>query len=105
MLAHTVDALHAVVNKVDLPPARQFTLNRTAHHRIAALHNVGLHRQTVGGWGLDDAHVARTRERHMQRTRDGRCRECQHIDPCCKLLDLLLLRDAKPLLLVHDQKA
>ena len=43
MLAHTVDALHAVVDKVDLSPTRQFALDRAAHHRIAALHDVGLH--------------------------------------------------------------
>ena len=73
MLTHTINALHTVVDEVHLSAAREFTLNRTAHHCIAALYDIGLYRQAVSGRRLDDAHVTRARKRHMERARDG-CR-------------------------------
>ena len=105
VLAHPVDALHAVIDKVDLPAARQLTLDCAAHHGIAALHHVGLHREALGGRRLDDTHITRPRERHVQRARNRRRGERQYIDARRELLDLFLLRHAKTLLLVHDEQA
>ena len=105
VLAHPVDALHAVIDKVDLPAARQFTLDRAAHHGITALHDVGLHGETLGGRRLDDAHITCTCERHVQCTRNRRRGERQYIDARRELLDLFLLRHAKTLLLIHDEQA
>ena len=60
MLAHAVNALYTVVDKVDLPSACKLALNRAAHHLIAALHDIGLHGQTIGRRRLNDAHIARS---------------------------------------------
>ena len=61
--------------------------------------------EPVAGRRLDDREVAQARERQVQRARDRGRRHRQHVDRGLPLLQALLLRDAEPLLLVHDQQA
>ena len=98
------DRLDAVVDDVDLPAAFQLVANRAANHFGVELHDVGLDRQAVLRRRLDHRHVADADERHVERPRDGRGRHREDVDPLPELLDLLLVRDAEPLLLVHDEQ-
>ena len=69
------------------------------------LHDEGLHRHTVLRRFLERGHVADAGERHVQRARDGRGREREHVDRAAHLLDVLLVCHAEALLLVHDEQA
>ena len=50
-------------------------------------------------------HVADADQRHVQRARDRRRRQRQHVDLAPQLLQPLLVRDAEALLLVDDEQA
>mmetsp|Transcript_10057 Transcript_10057/g.19268 ORF Transcript_10057/g.19268 Transcript_10057/m.19268 type:complete len:729 (+) Transcript_10057:257-2443(+) len=53
---------------------------------------------------VDGAHVPQAAERHLQRAWDRRGREGQHVHVRAGRLELLLLRDAETLLLVHHHQ-
>ena len=84
---------------------------RSSSRRIASrtrparrLGDARLDRQPVLRRRLDDAHVAHPGERQVERPRDGRGRQRQHVDLGPQLLEALLVGDAEALLLVdHDQ--
>ena len=100
-----VDGLNAVVHVVDLPAARELAPDGVGDDAPVMLEHIGLHRLAVDGRDLDGRHVADARERHVERSGDGRCRERQRVDLAGKLLELFLVRYAEALLLVDDEKA
>ena len=75
-----------------------------ANHLLIELDDVGLDRQAIFRRRLDDRHVADADERHVQRARNRRRAHRQHVHLLPHLLDLLLVRDAEPLLLVDDEQ-
>ena len=54
---------------------------------------------------LDDRDVAQPGQRHVQRARDRRRRQREHVDLEAQRAEQLLLRDAEALLLVEDDEA
>ena len=104
-VADRVDRLDAVVDEVDLAAARQLVADDARDERLVEAHDVGLDGEAVLRRRLDDRHVADADERHVQRPRDRRRGHRQHVHLAAHLLDALLVRDAEPLLLVHDQQA
>ena len=100
-----LDALRAVVQVVDLPAPVQLPADGVIQQPVIVLQHEGLHRVAVTGRLFDGGHVPQTGERHVQRSGDGRCRQGQDIHTHGKLLQPLLVGDAEPLLLVHDQKS
>ena len=62
-------------------------------------------RQPVGGRRRDDRDLAQPAHRHLQRARDRRRGQRQHVDLRAQLLEPLLVGDAEALLLVDDQQA
>ncbi len=101
----TVDVLDAVVQIIDLAAALQLAPDGVSQHVPIVLHDEGLHREAILRGLLDSGHVADAGERHVERARDGRGREGQHVHAAGKLLDMLLVGHAEALLLVHDQQA
>ena len=65
----------------------------------------GADRAAVGGRRGDDRDVAQARHRHVQRARDRRRGQRQHVDLRAQLLEPLLVRHAEALLLVDDEQA
>ncbi len=101
---HLPDALHAVVQEEDLPAARHFSLNGLGDELLAVGGHRRLHGQAVEGGGIDGAHVARAHERYIERARDGRGGEGEHVHHAEHALELLLVAHAEALLLVDDGK-
>jgi hypothetical protein len=57
------------------------------------------------GGVCDDGKLAQAGHRHLQRARDGRCRQRQHVDIGFQRLEPFLVVNAEPLLLVDDDEA
>ena len=99
-----VDRGDPVVDPEHLALAQQLALHGAHREALVVAADVGEHRLAVLGRGVDRAHLADARERHLQRARDRRRRHREHVDAGAELLQPLLVRDAEPLLLVDDQQ-
>ena len=99
------DALHAVVDEVDLAAALEFLLDGRLDQLLVPACDHGLNRHAILGWRFDHAHVAQADQRHVQRARDGRGRHRQHVHLLAHLLQALFVADAEALLFVDDQQA
>ena len=104
-LGGLVDRLHPVVQEEGLAAARQLALDRLGHELVVVLAHVGLHRPAALGRRLDHRDVAQAGQRHLERARDRRGRQRQHVHLQPELAQQLLLLHAEALLLVHDQQA
>ena len=102
---HDLDALNAVVQHIHLSAARKLAQNRVAHQSVRVFHDVGLHRIAFLRRRLQQAHIANADHRHVQRARNRRGRERQHVQRLLHLLDGFLVIHAEALLLVHHQQA
>ena len=65
----------------------------------------GFHRQPILRRGFAGAHIARAGEGEVERARDGRGAEREHIHMRAELLEAFLVRDAEALFLVDDHEA
>ena len=100
-----LDVVDAVVEIIDLPAALQLAAHGVAEDVPVVLHDEGLHGHAVLRRLLDGRHVADAGEGHVERARNGRGREREHVDIAAELLDVLLVADAEALLLVDDEQA
>ena len=100
-----LDVFNAVVQVVHLPAALQFAAHGVAQHIPVVLHDEGLHRDAVLRRLLDRRHIADAGQCHVQRARNGRGREREHVDRAAHLLDVLLVRHAEALLFIDDEQA
>ena len=98
---HLVDRLHAVVHEEDLAAARQFLQDRRADQAGVEARHVGAYRLPVDRRGLDHAQVAQAHHAHVERARDGRGRQGQHVHLVAQAFDLFLVRHPEAVLLVH----
>ena len=99
-----VDRLDAVVEVERLAAARVLALERRLDQLLVVLADVRADRPAALGRRLDHRDVAQAGERHVQRARDRRRREREHVDLEPQLAQQLLLRDAEALLLVDDHE-
>ena len=104
-LCRAFDVVYAVMKVVHLTAALKLAAYRVGDDVPVVLHHEGLHRQSVLRRLLKRGHIAYAGHGHVQRARDRRRGEGQHVHSPCKLLDVLLVRHAEALLLVHDQQA
>ena len=88
-----------------LPAAIMFAQQRFAQYHGIPRGNIGADREAIDRRGLDDAEFAQPRHRHLQRARDRRCGERQHMDVGLELFQPLLVDDAETLFLVDDDEA
>ncbi len=88
-----------------LPAAIALAQQRLADHQGSKRRDEGAHRQAVDRRRGDDRELAHAGQRQLQRARDRRRGQRQHVDLGAQLLEPLLLGDAEMLLLVDDQQA
>ena len=104
LLAGLVDRLDPVVEVERLASARVLALERQLDEVVVVLADRGPDRAAPGRRRLDDRDVAQTRERHVERPRDGRRGQREHVDLESEGAQELLLCDTEPLLLVEDDE-
>ena len=100
-----LDVGHAVVHEEHLALAQQLAADRLGHGPLVVLADVGEDRLAVGRRRVEEREVADAGEAHLQRARDRRRRQREHVDVGAQLLDRLLVRHAEALLLVDDEQA
>ncbi len=100
-----VDRFDAVVQVVDLSAAVELGGDRVLHDRVAGRHDDGFDRHAVLGRGLNQREVAHAHQRHVQRARNRRRREREHVDAGAVLFEALLVHHAEALLFVDDDQA
>ena len=103
--AHHLDGRHAVVQEEHLAPALNLAPNRVADDAVVVVLHERLDGQAVLRRRRDGAHVPRAGEREIQRARDGRGREREHIHVGPHQLELLLVHHPEALLLINHHKA
>ena len=104
-LGALLDALHAVVHAEHLALAEQLATDRLDGDPLVVLADVGEDRLAVGRRGLQQRQVADADEAHLERARDRRGGEREHVDVVLQLLHRLLVLHAEALLLVDDEQA
>ncbi len=105
LLGLGVDGLDPVVHVEDLATAVELAQDRVAHQAGRGLGHARLDGQAVLRRGLDDRHVAHAHQREVERARDGRGAQGQHVDLGLELLEAFLVGDAEALLLVDHHEA
>ncbi len=85
-----------------LPAPVALTAQRIAKNDRIKRRDIRAHGKPVDGRRGDQRKLANTRERKLQRPRNGRCRECQNVHVLAQLLQPLLVADTEVLLLVND---
>ena len=100
-----VDRLDPVVHEEDLALAHQLAVDRGRDLLVVVGADERQDRVALLGRGLDDGHLPDARDRHLQRARDRRGRHREHVDVGAQRLEVLLVLDAEPLLLVDDHEA
>ena len=103
-LLRFLDRLHPVIDVENLAAALQLALDDLFDQIVVVGGDESLDRQTLFRRRLDHGEIADACQRHVQRARNGSGRQRQHIHRCPQLLELFLLHDAEPLLLVEDHE-
>ena len=99
-----VDCLYAVVHPKHLTLAQQFTADGLDRHAFIPATDVRENRLSVGGWRLQQRHVANSNQAHLQRPRNRRGRQRQHIDVVFQLLHRFFRLNTEALFFVdHEQ--
>ena len=104
LLGLGLDRLDAIVDEEHLAAPIELAQDRVADEPGRRLSDPGLDRQAILRRRLDHAHVADAGERQVERARDRRGAQRQHVDLAPQLLQALLRRDAESLLLVHHDE-
>ena len=100
-----LDGLDAVVHEVDLSAAADFAQAGLAYRRRIPLRDEGLDRQARRRRRRDQRQFAQSAHRHVERARDRRGGQGQHIDLGAQLLQALLVLHAEAMLFVDDEQA
>ena len=95
----------AVVDEEHLSVARHLVVDGIGDEVAAIGAELRVDGIAVGRWCADDAHIAGSHERELQRARDGGCRHRERVDVCLQLAQLFLHGDAELLFLVDDEQA
>ena len=93
-----------VVDEVDLPAAPELLLDGLLDLRRVELGDEGADGAPVLRRRGDDRHVAHAGQAHVERARDGRGGEREHVDELAQLLEPLLVGHPEALLLVDHHE-
>ena len=99
------DVLHAIVHEVDLPFATQFAQDRIANQLVAPARHARFDGHAIFGRRFEIRDIADADQRHVQRARNRRGTERQHVDRRPNRLQPLFDFDAEPLFFVDDQQS
>ncbi len=98
-------SLDPFVQVVHLAASVHLALDGSGGDTFVVQTHVGLDGMTVARRSLYDADIAHPRQRHLQRARDGRGAEGQHVGLHLHSSERLLLSHSEALLLIHDDQA
>ena len=101
---HFVYVVNAVVDEVHLSAPVHLVQNGLTDKLQVELCDLGDDGKPVAGRRLDEGEVPRTHERELQRSRDGRCRQCHCVYARTQLAELFLGGNAESVLFVDDQE-
>ena len=104
LLGRLLDRLDPVVEVERLAAAVDLSLERGLDQLLVVLADCRPDRPAALRRRLDDRDVAQAGERHVERPRDRRGREREHVELEPERADQLLLGDAEALLLVEDHE-
>ena len=82
-----------------------FLLDGFPYDILIIFQHIGSHRITLARRFVQHAHIPNSAEAHMQGTRDGCCRQGEHIHLFAQFFQLFLVGYPEPLFLVNDQQA
>ena len=102
---HIRNRLDTVIDIVNLPAPRKFTVNRLANHFFIVFTDKSLDRLAILRCFLEHTHIADADQAHVHGTWNRRRRQCQNIHIFLQLLDFFFMCHAEPLLLIDNQKA
>ena len=101
---HFLNVIDAVMNKEHLPLPRQFTPNRLLNSAGIPGNHLRHNGATVQRRGSQARDIANTKETHVQRARDGRGTQRQHIRGQSKCQQALLVFNAEALFFINDHQ-
>ena len=101
-LGEIVDARHHIER---LAAAIALAQQRLADHQRIVRGDEGADREAVDWRSLDHRKLAQSAHRHLQRARDRRCGEGEHMNVGAKGLEPLFVGHSKMLLLIDDHQA
>ena len=97
---------YAVVDEENLSVTAHFEVDSLGYLRpCVVLDNLRLDGIAVGGWSLNDAHVAGPHQRELEGARNGRGTHGERVDIDFHFAQFLLHGHAELLLLVHDEQS
>ena len=99
-----VNGLHAVVEIIHLPAARQLLADGLGHDALVIFQHIGFDGLALKGRLLDRTHIPYAGKRHIQCARNGRGRQRQHVHADEVFFQLFLVLYAETLLLVNDDQ-
>ena len=88
-----------------LPAAIMFAQQRFADHYFIERAHIGPHGEAIDRRGGDDRHFAQAGQCHLQRARDWRGGEREHVHIGLERLQAFLMNDAKALLFVDNNQS
>ncbi|MPM22920.1 hypothetical protein SDC9_69380 [bioreactor metagenome] len=100
---HGFHALHAVIDHIRLPFSRKFTADGVLEQRVRVFQNIGLHGITRFRRRFNHADIAYPRHGHVQRPRNRRGGQCEHVHGSLECFDLLFVVDPETVFLIDDQ--
>ncbi len=104
-LLHLAEVLDARADIEALAAAIALAQQRFAHDQRIERRHEGAHRETIDRRRGDDGELAHAGHGELERARDRRRGQRQHMHLGAQLLQLLLVADAEMLLLVDDDEA
>ncbi|GBF30321.1 hypothetical protein MnTg04_00262 [bacterium MnTg04] len=93
------------MDKKDLPAAAYFAHTGFLDQRVIPLTDKSLDRVPFGGWRRDQRHFPQPADGHVQRARDWRGGQGQHIDFGAQGLEPFLVAHAKSLFFIDNDQA
>ena len=105
LVGDRVHVTDAVVNEKDLAAPIQFTNHRTADHVVVPANDVGFDRPAFGRRRFQVTDITHADQRHVQRSRDRRRRQCHHIDVAVQRFESFFDGHAESLFFVDDDQA
>ena len=105
LLLHRVDRRHAIVQEEHLTAARHLAFDRIANGALVVFDHDGLDGQTIIRRRLDRTHVPRPGKREIQRARNRRGTERQHIHERAQSFELLFMQHTEALFFINHHQA
>ena len=93
------------MDDVHLPASLDLKIDRVLNDGRLELHYHGLNRKPIPGRRLDNRHISKPAQCHIERSRNGRGGHGQDVDFFSDLLQALFVRDTEPLLFIDDHQA